>query len=43
MIDIAPTTHSDFIFSVTRDWVLLPILAVIAAVIIFIAYRKRKK
>jgi len=43
MTDIVPTTHSDFVFSVTREWALLPILAVISVVIFFIAYRKRKK
>jgi hypothetical protein len=37
-------SHSDFIFSITADWVLLlPVLVIGAAVIGFAIYKKFKK
>ncbi len=36
-------THTDFIFSITADWVLLPIIVIAAVVIGFAACKKFKK
>ena len=42
-MNITPTVHSDFIFSITADWVLiLPILAIVVVLIGFFIFKRFK-